>query len=142
MSQDINTVEISSDVEISDYALLSINGKLRRVSIDDLKKILCSDLENNINDMKHSARIGEVTLTSNGWTGSGSLYSQVVNIEGVTENSQVDLTPSVQQLVVFYEKDLTFVTENVDGVVTVYAIGQKPSSDYTIQVTITEVSYE
>ena len=43
---------------------------------------------------------------------------------------------------VFYEKDITFVTENDGGVVTVYAIGQKPQNDYTIQVTITEVDYE
>ena len=63
-----------------------------------------------------------------------------MTISGVTENSQVDLTPSVEQLVVFYEKDLTFVTENEDGVVTVYAIGQKPTNDYTVQVTITEVN--
>jgi hypothetical protein len=71
---------------------------------------------------------------------SGNLYSQEVPIAGVTENSQVDLTPSVEQLLVFYEKDLTFVTENEGGRVTVYAIGQKPENDYTIQVTITEVN--
>ena len=84
-------------------------------------------------------KIGEVTLLADDWIGEGSLYHQVVNIEGVTENSQVDLTPDVQQLAIFYEKDLCFVTENEDGVVTVYAIGQKPTNDYTIQVTITEV---
>lgn len=87
-----------------------------------------------------SAKIGEVTLLADAWTGSNNLYSQVVSIDGVTKRSQVDLTPDVEQLVVFYEKDLTFVTENEDGVVTVYAIGQKPTNDYTIQVTITEVS--
>lgn len=86
------------------------------------------------------ATIGTVELPAASWVGSGNLYSQVVTIAGVTENSQVDLTPSVEQLVVFYEKDLTFVTENEGGVVTVYAIGQKPTNDYTIQVTITEVS--
>lgn len=86
-----------------------------------------------------SARIGEVTLTASGWVGNVSPYSQVVTITGVTENSQVDLTPNIQQLAVFYEKDLAFVTENEGGIVTVYAIGQKPSNDYTIQVTITEV---
>jgi hypothetical protein len=85
------------------------------------------------------AKIGEVTLPASAWVSEGSLHSQVVEIEGVTEYSQVDLTPSVEQLAVFYEKDLTFVTENEDGVVTVYAIGQKPTNDYTIQVTITEV---
>ena len=86
-----------------------------------------------------TARIGEVTLTANKWVGNGNLFSQVVNIDGITENSQVDLTPSIQQLAIFYEKDLTFVTENENCVVTVYAIGQKPQNDYTIQVTITEV---
>lgn len=84
-------------------------------------------------------KIGEVTLLASAWTGSDNLYHQVVDIEGVTENSQVDLTPDVQQLLIFYKKDLTFVTENENGTVTVYAIGQKPTNDYTIQVTITEV---
>ncbi len=95
-----------------------------------------------IDDIKQntpSARIGEVTLTASGWIGNASPYSQIVNVNGATENSQVDLTPSVAQLSAFWEKDLAFVTENVGGVVTVYAIGQKPQNDYTIQVTITEV---
>lgn len=103
-------------------------------------------LENMINNMANgggsSARIGEVTLLASKWIGNASPYSQVVTIDGVTENSQVDLTPSVSQLSVFWEKDLGFVTENRNGVVTVYAIGQKPLNDYTIQVTITEVAYE
>lgn len=91
------------------------------------------------NNPASSAMIGEVTLLASKWVGSEHLYSQVVNIDGVTENSQVDLTPSVEQLVVFYEKDLTFVTENEGGVVTVYAIGQKPTNDYVVQITVTEV---
>ena len=85
-------------------------------------------------------RIADVDLLAANWVGTTSPYSQVVNIEGVTEYSQVDLTPNIEQLVVFYQKDLGFVTENEDGIVTVYAIGQKPENDYTIQVTITEVN--
>jgi hypothetical protein len=88
---------------------------------------------------KRSVRIANVDLLSANWIGNASPYSQIVEIEDITENSQVDLTPSIEQLVIFYEKDLGFVTENDDGVVTVYAIGQKPENDYTIQVTITEV---
>ena len=88
---------------------------------------------------KRSVRIANIDLLSANWVGDASPYSQVVAIEGVTENSQVDLTPSVAQLVIFHDKDLGFVTENDDGVVTVYAIGQKPLDDYNIQVTITEV---
>lgn len=91
-------------------------------------------------EKKPIAAIGTVELLSENWEGSDNLYSQVVSIDGVTENSQVDLTPSVEQLAIFYEKDLTFVTENEVGTVTVYAIGQKPENDYTIQVTITEVA--
>ena len=88
---------------------------------------------------KPAAKISHVDLLAANWIGEASPYFQIVDIDGVTENSQVDLTPSIEQLVVFYEKDLGFVTENEDGVVKVYAIGQKPENDYVIQVTITEV---
>lgn len=89
---------------------------------------------------RQNVRIANVDLLSTNWIGDKSPYSQVVEIEGVTENSQVDLTPSVEQLVTFHEKDLGFVTENDDGIVTVYAIGQKPLDDYIMQATITEVA--
>lgn len=86
------------------------------------------------------AKIGYVTLKATDWVGEASPYSQVVNVDGATNRSQVDLTPSVEQLSVFYNKNLAFVTENDNGVITVYAVGQKPENDYTIQVTITEVA--
>ena len=84
--------------------------------------------------------LGTVTLLANKWVGNADPYSQVVTIAGVTEYSQVDLKPSVEQLAIFHDKDLAFVTENDGGVVTVYAIGEKPLNDYTMQVTITEVN--
>lgn len=87
-----------------------------------------------------TARVAEITLLAASWVGDASPYSQVVEIDGVTEYSQVDLTPSVEQLAIFHNKDLAFVTENEDGVVTVYALGDKPANDYIMQVTITEVS--
>lgn len=85
-------------------------------------------------------KISEVTLLASAWVGENNLYQQVVDIEGVTEKSQVDLTPNIEQLLVFYEKDICFVSRNNGGVVTIYVIGQKPANDYTIQVTITEVA--
>lgn len=87
----------------------------------------------------YPVRIDYVTLFADKWVDEGSRYAQVVELADVTKNSQVDLTPSAEQLVIFHDKDLAFVTHNVSGVVTVYAIGQKPTNDYTIQVTITEV---
>lgn len=115
----------------------------KALSDDKLYSIVTSYISNNIQMFKGKSvdapKIGIVTLLASAWVGKDNLYSQRVNIAGVTKNSQVDLTPDVQQLAIFYNKDLSFVTENDGGVVTVYAIGQKPTNDYTIQVTITEV---
>lgn len=111
------------------------------VSDDKIAQAVENYMQNNNLVSGSSAAIGTVNLLASGWVArSDVLYAQDVVIPGVTANSQVDLTPSVEQLVVFYEKDLTFVTENDNGNVTVYAIGQKPANDYTIQVTITEVN--
>ena len=112
--------------------LESLKGKL---SPEEIQAIV-DDLLSRLNQ----SRIGYITILAEGWNGDDSPYSQVVDVQGVTENSQVDLTPSVEQLAIFHDKDLAFVTENDGGVVTVYAVGQKPENDYTIQVTITEVN--
>ena len=85
-------------------------------------------------------RLASIMLPASAWVGGNSLYSQVVTISGTTEYSKVDLLPSVEQLAIFHNKDVSFVTENEDGVVTVYAIGDKPTNDYTMQVQITEVN--
>lgn len=128
------------DVEAAtsvDQIFVNDGGTLKQITKEQFIKLL------GLNTMVGpSARISEVTLLASAWVGDVSPYSQVVNIEGVTENSQVDLTPSADQLEAFRQKELTLTTKNVGGVVTVYAIGQKPTNDYTIQVTITEVDYE
>ena len=71
----------------------------------------------------------------------GVRYGQTVNVNNaiITPNSKVDLQISSEQMVIFYEKDLAFVAENEDGVVTIYCIGQIPQNDYEIQATVTEV---
>ena len=84
-------------------------------------------------------RLASVTLLASAWEGEGKLFSQVVNVDGSTPYSKVDLQPSVEQLAIFHEKDIAFSTENEDGVVTVYVIGDRPNNDYTIQATVTEV---
>ena len=86
-----------------------------------------------------TARLTTITIRASEWSGSDSLYSQVVTVEGVKPNSKVDLLPSVEQLAIFHNKDVSFVTENENGVITVYAIGDKPLLDYTMQAQITEV---
>lgn len=80
-----------------------------------------------------------VTLLAAAWEGSGEAYSQVVKIPGVTAHTKVDLQPTFEQLTEFHYLTLGFVAENDDGTVTVYAIGDKPVGDHTIQITKTEV---
>lgn len=83
--------------------------------------------------------VRSVTLYASQWVGTASPYSQVVDVAGATSRSKIDLQPSTEQLAIFHEKDLAFVAENVGGQVTVYCVGQKPTNDYTMQITVTEV---
>ena len=85
-------------------------------------------------------KIASVTLLASEWQGETSPYYQNVEISGTTENSKINLNPTVEQLNIFYKKDITFVVANNEGVITVYCIGQKPTNDYTMQASITEVN--
>lgn len=83
-----------------------------------------------------------VTLYADKWIqDTDKRWYQVVTVNNatITPTSKVDLQPNSEQLCIFHEKDLAFVAENEDGVVSVYCIGQKPANDYVIQATITEV---
>lgn len=83
-----------------------------------------------------------VTLYADKWEqATDDRYYQVVTVDNavITSNSKIDLQPSSEQLCVFHEKDLAFVTENEDGVVSVFCVGQMPQNNYTIQATVTEV---
>lgn len=72
----------------------------------------------------------------------GYRYGQIVTVTNatITANSKIDLQPNSEQLAVFHNKDLAFVTENDNGVVSVFCVGQVPQNDYTIQATVTEVT--
>ena len=83
-----------------------------------------------------------VTLYADKWVqATDDRYYQVVSVDNavITSNSKVDLQPSAEQLDIFHEKDLAFVTENEDGIVSVFCVGQVPTNDYTIQATVMEV---
>ena len=80
-----------------------------------------------------------VTLYADKWVEDGNGYSQTVDVEGVTPNSELTISFSKNQLEAFHAKDLTFVAGNKNGVVTVYITGQKPMNDYEMQITMKEV---
>ena len=83
--------------------------------------------------------VASVKVLASAWVGSSSPYTQVVALEGVTTNTKVDIQLSDEQIAIFHNKDLAFTTSNKNGVVTISAIGQKPTHDYTFQVTTSEV---
>lgn len=83
-----------------------------------------------------------VTLYADKWEkATDDRYYQIVTVNNavIKSNSKVDLQPSSEQLVIFHEKDLAFVAENENGVVSVFCVGQVPQNDYTIQTIVTEV---
>lgn len=86
-------------------------------------------------------RIATITLTADAWTGSSNPWSQVVTVNGVNANSKIDLQPTAQQIISLQNADIALMAENNAGVITVYALGGKPTTDYTMQVLITEVAY-
>ena len=119
------------DGEIQDIEIESVVSEPQEPSIED--RLLAIE-------QTHSPEIVRtVTLLADAWEGTTSPYSQVVAIDGVTQHSKIDLQPNAEQLSIFYEKDVAFLAENENGVVTILCIGQKPVNDYTLQATMTEV---
>ena len=121
----------------------STEKTMSQKAITDLVNTLFENLEEAINSaIANATKISSVTLLADGWEGETSPYSQAVTISGTTKNSKIDLNPTIEQLSIFHNKDIAFVVANNDGVTTVYCIGQKPTNDYTIQATITEVKID
>jgi hypothetical protein len=87
-------------------------------------------------------RTVDVELLASAWveTEYSNMWAQEIKISGSTKYTKVKLSPTIKQIAVFYGKHLAFDTETVDGVITAYAIGQKPMNDYIIQAEVTEVS--
>ncbi len=120
-----------------------INGAVQNIEVEDMispeQQPSYEDRLLAIEQTHSPETVRNVTLLASNWVGNSSPYSQVVTIDGVTKYSKIDLQPNAEQLSVFYEKDVAFIAENENGVVTILCIGQKPVNDYIIQATMTEV---
>lgn len=85
-------------------------------------------------------RIVSITLTTD-WVGDASPYTQIITIPDTTSNSKIDLQPDavvIQQMIDDGVVAMNVVNDN--GVLTVNAIGEKPTVEMTIQATVSEVS--
>jgi hypothetical protein len=74
------------------------------------------------------------------WIGDSNPYNQTVACNGVNVNSKLDLQPTPEQIVELQDSEISLMLTNTNGVVTAWAIGNKPAVDYTIDVLITEVT--
>lgn len=87
-------------------------------------------------------KVATISLPVTGWVNATNIYSQVVTVSGATANSKIDIYPTPEQLIELQSAGIALVAVNENGVVTVYAMNNKPTTDYAMQVTVTEVSGE
>lgn len=85
-------------------------------------------------------KLTSITMPSASWSGTSNPYSQVVVCNGVNVNSKLDLQPTPAQIVELQDAEISLMLTNSQGTVTAWAIGGKPTKDYTIDVLITEVT--
>lgn len=147
-----NPVETAlTEEELAAYAEFHANNPITDIKNDadawmeveyemDTQKYISSLLANAGGSV---ATLTEITLKAASWTASsdGSYYTQTVAIENATENSKVDLQPTPEQIISLINDGISMFASNENGTIKVYAVGDKPSSDMTIQATKTEVVY-
>ena len=107
-----------------------------------IRKIVERYFEENPIDSQNRYPRRTVTLLASDWVGENSPYYQTVYIDGVTENSKVNLSATADQLEAVRGQELVLVAENYGGTVVVKAVGEKPQNDFTVQATIKEVADE
>lgn len=82
--------------------------------------------------------VSSFVASAHNWKGATSPYSQVVAIGGLNISAKVDIQLSADQIERLNKQRIAFTTENRGGVVTLYAVGEKPAIDCTFQVALLE----
>lgn len=85
------------------------------------------------------SKVATLSLPSDNWVEEGHLYIQTINISSVTSNKQIDIRPSPEQLHELLESGISLTAVNDSGVVKIVAIGGKPTSDYSMQIIVSDV---
>lgn len=102
-----------------------------------------ADVKRYIYKNVNTLRKFDLTLTSTNWVehDNGQYYTQVLDLD-VREDVKVDLHPTAEQLISLIQDGISMFVANENGVVTVYSVGGKPGTDFTIRATETVVYYE
>ena len=118
------------------------NGAPPALNAENLNA-LCNEVEElsgAVPDKQEQIDKLTLTLTAAGWTGSASPYTQGVTITGGTATSQADIqadATAIQQML--DDGTNAIYIANNNGTFTAYAVGEKPTADLSIQVTVYDV---
>lgn len=80
-----------------------------------------------------------VELTAALWSNEASPYTMTLDVPYVTSESCVNICPSYDNIAAGISEGYTLAVVNNNGIVTFYAIGNKPVSNISLQVQISEV---
>lgn len=106
----------------------------------DLAKPISEATQTALNAKQGNIIKGAVTLTAAGWASDGEDWKQPVTIAGGAAGKQVDLEAdktAIKQMLEDGTSALYIANEN--GTFTAYAVGEKPTADLNIQVTVYDV---
>lgn len=81
-----------------------------------------------------------VTFSASAWVQGDEAFEQTVSVAGGTANSLVALQPTISQMLELQEAGVAaLVVDNNNGVFVAKALAAAPSTDITMQATLTEV---
>ena len=107
------------------------NGKIR------IAQLLYDTAAISYDTMDLSTKLRTVTLSSTGWTESGSVYTQAATVSGVsaTETAQeIHVTPAIANMSAYMGSGI-YVSEQAVNKIT-FTAGSKPTSNITVYVVI------
>lgn len=100
---------------------------------------ITAEMDGPFSSFGSMVKLSTVTLLADGWKNAESPYFQTVVLDGVSINSMVDLIANTSQIESLFHSGTALTAFNDSGTVTVYAVGNKPTVDLTLEVSITEV---
>lgn len=106
----------------------------------DLAKPISTATQTALNAKQGSIIKGSVTLTVAGWVADGDDWKQPVTIAGGAAGKQVDLEADKTAIKQMLDDGTNAIyIANNNGTFTAYAVGEKPTADLSIQVTVYDV---
>lgn len=89
---------------------------------------------------KFAGKTTFIELLAENWLDEEGIYVQIIELSNITVNSKIDLQPTIEQVYDLLNQGVQMQVINADGTCIVIAVGEKPTTDYNMQVLITETA--